>query len=106
MDKSIVLSKIIAIYLKNDFIVKKNGHLKMIYKCAGLSDYFEENEELLTPYTYNYSNGRTYENDCVTYEVRKGRLSFRLTAPYSEERKIAASEVAQKNTVNLRKSTR
>lgn len=45
-------------------------------------------------------------NDCVTYEVRKGRLSFRLTAPYSEERKIAASEVAQKNTVNLRKSTR
>ena len=72
MDKSIVLSKIIAIYLKNDFIVKKNGHLKMIYKCAGLSDYFEENEELLTPYTYNYSNGRTYENDCVTYDLFSG----------------------------------
>ena len=41
-------------------------------------------------------------NGCVTYEVRKGRLSFRLTAPYTEERKKAASEAAKKNTGNLK----
>ena len=44
-------------------------------------------------------------NGCVTYEVRKGRLSFRLTPPYTEERKKAASEAAKKNTKNLRKGS-
>ena len=34
-----------------------------------------------------------------TFEVEKGRLSFRLTAPYSEERKRAASEWAKKNGI-------
>ena len=33
----------------------------------------------------------------LTFEIEKGRLSFRLTAPYSEERKQAASEWAKKN---------
>ena len=32
-----------------------------------------------------------------TFEIEKGRLSFRLTAPYCEERKQAASEWAKKN---------
>ena len=32
----------------------------------------------------------------LTFEIEKGRLSFRLTAPYSEERKQAASEWAKK----------
>ena len=32
----------------------------------------------------------------LTFEIEKGRLSFRLTAPYSEERKRAASEFAKK----------
>ena len=35
----------------------------------------------------------------ITFEIEKGRLSFRLTAPYSEERKQAASEWAKKNGV-------
>lgn len=35
----------------------------------------------------------------LTFEIEKGRLSFRLTAPYSEERKQAASEWAKKNGV-------
>ena len=34
-----------------------------------------------------------------TFEVEKGRLSFRLTAPYSEERRQAASEWAKKNGI-------
>ncbi len=37
------------------------------------------------------------EKGGLTFEIEKGRLSFRLTAPYSEERKRAASEWAKKN---------
>ena len=33
----------------------------------------------------------------LTFEIEKGRLSFRLTAPYSEERKQKASEDAKQN---------
>lgn len=36
------------------------------------------------------------EQGGLTFEIKKGRLSFRLTAPYSEERKQAASEFAKK----------
>ncbi len=32
----------------------------------------------------------------MEFEIRKGRFSFRLTAPYSEERRKAASEAAKK----------
>ena len=32
-----------------------------------------------------------------TYEIDKGRLSIRLTAPYSEERRKATSEKAKEN---------
>ena len=34
---------------------------------------------------------------CMEFEILKGRLSFRLTAPYSEKRKQAASEAAKRN---------
>ena len=37
------------------------------------------------------------EQGGLTFEIEKGRLSFRLTAPYSEERRRAASEWAKKN---------
>ena len=36
----------------------------------------------------------------MKFEIRKGRFSFRLTAPYSEERRRAASEAAKKSSVN------
>ena len=36
------------------------------------------------------------EQGGLIFEIEKGRLSFRLTAPYSEERKQAASEFAKK----------
>ena len=39
------------------------------------------------------------EQGGLTFENEKGRLSFRLTAPYSEERKRAASEWAKKNGI-------
>ena len=36
----------------------------------------------------------------MEFEIRKGRFSFRLTAPYSEERRRAASEQAKQNDVH------
>ena len=36
------------------------------------------------------------DTGCMEFEIRKGRFSFRLTAPYSEERRRAASEAAKK----------
>ena len=41
------------------------------------------------------------ENGCLTFEIRKGRFSFKLTAPYRAERRKAASELAKKNIQNL-----
>jgi len=35
------------------------------------------------------------ETGCMEFEIRKGRFSFRLTAPYSEERREAASRYAR-----------
>ena len=37
------------------------------------------------------------DTGCMEFVIRKGRFSFRLTAPYSEERRHAASELAKKN---------
>ena len=39
------------------------------------------------------------EQGGLTFEIEKGRLSFRLTAPYSEERRHAASEWAKQNGI-------
>ena len=40
------------------------------------------------------------DTGCMEFEIRKGRFSFRLTAPYSEERRKAASEAAKKSSVH------
>ena len=39
------------------------------------------------------------EQGGLTFEIEKGRLSFRLTAPYSVERRQAASEWAKENGI-------
>ena len=36
----------------------------------------------------------------MEFSIRKGRLSFRLTAPYSEKRTRKASEAAKRNGFN------
>ena len=41
------------------------------------------------------------DTGCMEFEIRKGRFSFRLTAPYSEERRRAASKAAKAHSVNL-----
>ncbi len=40
------------------------------------------------------------ETGCKEFEIAKGRFSFRLTAPYSEERCRKASDLARQNSFN------
>ena len=39
------------------------------------------------------------DTGCMEFEIRKGRFSFRLTAPYSEERRRATSDHAKRNGI-------
>ena len=61
-------------------------------------------KKLLTAFAVKYPQCcRQTDNDeqgGLSFEIEKGRLSFRLTAPYNEERRKAASEAAKKNSVN------
>lgn len=61
----------------------------------------------LTEYAGKYpSECRLIDDDgngCLTFEVSKRRFSFKLTAPYDENRRKAASELAKKNTERLRR---
>ena len=43
------------------------------------------------------------DTGCMEFDIAKGRFSFRLTAPYSEERRKAASEVAKSAASNWTK---
>lgn len=82
--------------------------------------YFNESDNMIEGCTYNTalknrlteyagkypSECRLIDDDgngCLTFEVSKGRLSFKLTAPYDENRRKAASELAKKNTERLRR---
>ena len=40
------------------------------------------------------------DTGCMEFEIRKGRFSFRLTAPYREERRRAASVAAKKSGIH------
>ena len=44
------------------------------------------------------------ETGCMEFDIEKGRFSFRLTAPYREERRRVASEAAKANASNLTRS--
>ena len=44
------------------------------------------------------------ETGCMEFDIAKGRFSFRLTAPYNEQRRRAASEAAKVNASNLTRS--
>jgi hypothetical protein len=59
-------------------------------------------ENRLTAYAEQYPDQcKLTEDDavigCKSFEIARGRFSFRLTAPYSEERRRAASDNARKN---------
>ena len=78
--------------------------------------FFDETKSRITVYTHNTDLKKRltvfaeqYPDHCTmtdedsetgykAFEIEKGRLSFRLTAPYSEERRRAASDYAKKVT--------
>ena len=81
---------------------------------------FNEAEDIATIYTFNHdlkkrlaAFAKKYPDLCkltvddadfgsVTYEIQKSRVSIRLVAPYSEERRKAASERAKIKGVQTR----
>lgn len=85
--------------------------------------FFDETQSRITVYTHNTdlkkrltAFAEQYPDHCTmidedaetgykVFEIDKGRLSFRLTAPYSEERRRAASICAREKSI-LSKSTR
>ena len=40
------------------------------------------------------------EQGCLRFEIDKSRISIRLTAPYSDDRRKAASELAKKRGIH------
>lgn len=79
-----------------------------------------EDDSLWSVFTYNkglqhrlQSFAEKYPENCrfksrnneggETYEIDKGRLSIRLTAPYSEERRREASERVKENGITAKK---
>ena len=40
------------------------------------------------------------ETGCIEVDIEKGRFSFRLTAPYSEERREAARQFAREDNAD------
>ena len=82
--------------------------------------YFDEHSRLIEVQTHNTNLKKRlkafvakYPQCCqqidddeqggLTFEIEKGRFSFRLTAPYSEGRKKAASEWAKQNGIAIPK---
>ena len=80
--------------------------------------YFNEYDGTAEIYTYNTklkkrltAYGATYPDLCqlieddeqggLRFEIDKHRISIRLTAPYSEERKTATSQRTQQNGVHI-----
>ena len=76
--------------------------------------YFDEHSDLIEVQTHNTELKKRlskfaamYPDHCrqtdddeqggLTFEIEKGRLSFRLTAPYSADRRKAASDYAKEN---------
>ena len=79
-----------------------NEDSPMIEVCA----YNTSLKKRLTRHALRYPGEcRLIDDDgmgCMTFEIRKGRFGFKLTAPYSEERRKAAGELAKKHTGNLK----
>lgn len=79
-----------------------NEDSPMIEVCT----YNTDLKNRLTRYAAQYpSECKQIDDDelgCLTFEIRKGRFGFKLTAPYSEERRKAAGELAKKHAGNLK----
>lgn len=79
----------------------RENHRKMPYFAAqSKKRSFYENR--LTEYSNKHPavcklTDSNLETGCKEFEIEKGRLSFWLTAPYSEKRRLKASKYAKRN---------
>ena len=84
-------------------LIEQRNILGMVEVCT----YNTALKNRLTEYAGKYpSECRLIDDDgngCLTFEVSKGRFGFKLTAPYTEERRKAASDLAKKNAERLRR---
>lgn len=90
-----------------------------LHKCDKTTDiYFDEASPIVTIRTHNTdlkkrltNYARRFPDLCkiidddielgyMSFEIEKGRFCFRLTAPYSVERRMAASEQAKEKHMN------
>ena len=100
---------------------EKNSQIRRYFVKTGLTKrqkttaiYFDEYSDLIEVQTHNTELKKrltkfaaNYPEHCrqtdddeqggLTFEIEKGRLSFRLTAPYSADRRKAASDYAREN---------
>ena len=91
----------------------------MTQKQKNTAILFDEKEDWITVQTHNTSlkhrltaYARKYPKECrktaedkhgaLTFAIRKGRLSIRLTAPYSKERRQKSSEQGRQHMENLK----
>ena len=58
--------------------------------------WFDEKDPLIHIRTHNTALKKRLLA-CMEFDIEKGRFSFRLTAPYSEERREAARQYAREN---------
>ncbi len=78
MEKEVILSKIALLLDREQIIIKKHGLLLGIYRCCGMDEVYDKYSDYLNPYWYRESNGWTYENEAVEYNVYMGLdYSFR-----------------------------
>ena len=98
------------------------GAVKLVDALLRLDIWFDEKDPLIHIRTHNTAlkkrlldYSRRYpaicqqtdadpETGCMEFDIEKGRFSFRLTAPYSEERRRAASKAAKAAASNLARS--
>jgi hypothetical protein len=98
------------IFIHRAFVaVKDDMHFISMLFCSDTINVLNTDlKNRITDFLANYPNeGRLLDDDemgCKTFEVKKGRFGFKLTAPYSEELRKAAGELAKKHTKNLRRS--
>jgi len=75
----------------------------LIHFPVDIADLNAVDKNRLTKYAVYYPNfckQTDYdEQGSLTFEIEKGRFGFQLTAPYSEHRCKAASELAKKNGI-------
>lgn len=67
--KEQVLANICSILNGLPVLPKNQGRFKEILRCCGLAELYEEYSELLEPYIYEFSRGRTWENPSPTFNL-------------------------------------